>query len=419
MPHEPENEPPPSTPGESLAGRVRRDGPLDAAAAWGIARQLLDALAPLHAAGLAHGNLDPSSVRFLPGPADAPELILPDRTAALTTGPDDALREDVRRLGATLWFALTGDEPEVPLPWQRLDQARITPDLGALPVLLARTLAGEPARRPATVPALLETLKVLELLAPAVPSLPSMPPRAPVPGSVAPTPEPRPPAPMDDEWWTRPTAQLAAPNRRRGDASSVWNTLILLLAGGLAGFFGGVLYEKSYGPAPTLPPPVAVATPTPEPDLPLPPSPTVGAAAVAARLDRVKKLQPDVADILKYARELRRVATLPVAEGVPFPSDAAMGRLLERFDWKNPASPYFHRTPLLLVLGYSNDGSDAQSQATSRRLADFLAQALVASKITSPIYACAAGSGDEVPEVEKAAAGSGRFVEVWVGWTLF
>ena len=47
--------------GESLASRLRR-GPLALAAGLAIVRQLLAALASMHAAGLVHGNLEPNSV---------------------------------------------------------------------------------------------------------------------------------------------------------------------------------------------------------------------------------------------------------------------------------------------------------------------------------------------------------------------
>ena len=254
---------------------------------------------------------------------------------------------------------------------------------------------------------------------PAVPVWGDMPNRVPGPDPVAPKPEPRPPVPAESELWTRTPAQLAAPGRRRTGAD-VWNTLVLLVAGGLGGFFGGVLYEKSYGPgaapgASTPLPAVAAATPAPVvPDPPLPPSPPVGAAASAARVQTIGTLQPDVGDVLKYAREFRRVATLPVTDGSTFPSEGQFSRLLERFDWRLPGSPNFRRTPLLVVLGYANE------QAASQRSADQLAQALAQSGITSPIYTCGMGSGQATPEVEKTGVGpDGGFVEVWVAFTLF
>ena len=147
--------------GESLANRVRRDGPLGAGSVWAIARSLLDGLASLHALGLAHGSLGPSKILFpAHGESDQP-LILVEAglhpSASIAPDPaagSAATRADLHQLGATLWFALTGEalEPSVdlPLPWQSLDAAGITPALGALPVLLARTLTGDPrnARRP-------------------------------------------------------------------------------------------------------------------------------------------------------------------------------------------------------------------------------------------------------------------------------
>ena len=266
-----------------------------------------------------------------------------------------------------------------------------------------------------------EALNMLANLRPAVPVWPDMPSHA--PGSdAAPLPEPRLPVPANSELWTRSSTQLAASNRRRRQGADVWNTLVLLVAGGLGGFGGGVLYEKTHGQGAAVSAMAAVSTPStpdaasppPAPDVPLPPSPSVTAAAVAARVQRIKALQPDVGEILKYARELRRVATLPVTDGTSFPSEGQFTRLVDRFDWTKPGSPNLHRTPLLLVLGYAND------PATSQLGADQMAQVLKQSGISSPIYSCAMGSGETMPEIEEAGVGAnGRFVEVWVAFTLF
>ena len=69
--------PPAPTPGESLAERVRRAGPLGAGPAWALACQLLDALGSFHARGLAHGGLEPSKIRF-PGAGFDQPLTLAD-----------------------------------------------------------------------------------------------------------------------------------------------------------------------------------------------------------------------------------------------------------------------------------------------------------------------------------------------------
>ncbi len=424
--------------GESLAERVQRDGPLGAGSVWTMARWLLDALGALHERGLAHGNLEASKILF-PTDDDGSErpLILveaglyPSASVAADAVAGSAFtREDLRQLGATLWFALTGDLPEmspdVPLPWQSLDAAGITPALGALPVLLARTLTGDSAQRPPTAPGLRQTLNVLESFRSAVPSWQPMPSRAPSPEPIAPTPIIPPPAAEESELWTRSTARLTTPNRRRRKPGQFLGSLLLLAIGGSLGFFGGIAYERHHQQeitraAAASPAPLQDLTPTPSPDpgVPLPPSPPVSAVGVSARLDRVKSLQPDVRDILKYARELRRVATLPVADATAFPTETQVTRLLERFDWADPASPNFHRTPLLLVLGCSNEGSDAQGLAGSQRTADAMAQALAQRGITSPIYTCGLGSQSGVPELEPAGMASGQFIEVWVGFTLF
>ena len=439
--------------GESLAERVRRAGPLLAGPAWNVAEQLLEALGSLHTLGIAHGSLEPSKILFPGGAGDETPLVLVEAglhpsagAAADFAAGTDATREDLRWLGISLWFALTGDALTTPtgepLPWQRLDSAGITPALGALPVLLARTLTGEPSQRPATARALQDTLNMLAPWQSMVSTSTAMPSRVPAPAPVAPTPEPRPAASAyeDDELWPRTSPRLSPPNRRRRKSRQIWISLAQLALGGIAGFCIGVNYEKHHGwagwfgglhdatpavPAvaatapPTLPPPKPAPSATPEPDLPLLPSPPVNAAATGIRLNRLQSLQPDAGDILKYARQLRRVATLPVNDAASFPSDAQVGRLLERFDWNNPGSPNFHRTALVFVLGYSDEQPAARGQAASQQNADVLAQTLAVNGITSPIYTCGMGSGNDVPEVEATHTANGQFVEVWVAFTLF
>ena len=426
-PEPPAGSPPVPSPGESLAERVRRAGPLGAAAALALARQLLVALEPSHRQGRAHGGVDPANLRFAADAPDGESLTLPDAAPPAPDPDPDATREDLHRLGAAVWFALTGSPPESPLPWERLDGAGITPALGALPVLFARTLTGDPAQRPRTASALLEALNVLASLGASVPSLPSMP--SPAPGSgFATTPQPPPTGGEEGELWTRPAVQRPTPNRRRRPTRRAWVPLLTFALGAAVGFAGGLIYERTPRPAPAAspvvvagPPDAALPVPAPSPDLAwaaLPEQPATTAAA-QARLERVKILQPDVGDVLRYARELRRVATVSVNDAATFPAEVVVARVLERFDWRNPASPYFHRTPLLLVLGYADDTPDAQGQALSQHCADALAQALVGSGITSPVYPVGLGSGDATPEVERPAAGGGPFLEVWVAWTLF
>ena len=436
MPPEPGPPDPILPAGESLAERVQRDGPLRAGPVWELAQRLLDMLAPLHAQGLAYGSFGPADIRF----PDDGSPTLPPSVAIDPAAGTDATREDLRQLGATLWFALTGepfDTPsDQPFPWQKLDAAGITPALGALPVLLARTLTGDPTQRPPTAQALLETLNVLASLASPVPSSPPMPSRAPSPEPVAPTPEVHPLAAEEGDLWTRPASRLTTPNRRRRKPGPFLRGLLLVLCGLVPGFFGGIAYEKNHAfleatwgrwLSSMTPSSAATVSPTPgappaaevDPGVPLPPSLPVSTAGVAARLDRIKTLQPDVRDVLKYARELRRVATLPVADADTFPTEAQVRRLVERFDWTDPASPNAHGTPLLLVLGCAPEPPDAPGQTASQSNADRMAQALAQHGITAPIYTCGLGNQNDLPEIEPVGEKNGPFVEVWVAFTLF
>lgn len=129
--------------GETLAERVRRDGPLDPAATSELVTQIADALAHAHAHGILHRDIKPSNI-LLAGPAHGPidaRLLdfgisreLPDDRSALVIPParagtpgymspeqidaPDTLdgRSDLWALGAVAHFALTGRRPNGACP---------------------------------------------------------------------------------------------------------------------------------------------------------------------------------------------------------------------------------------------------------------------------------------------------------------
>ena len=88
--------------GESLAERVRRDGPMQAPAVWTLACRLLDALDPVHASGAAHGGLDPENIVFPSGADGEPPLVFVNGSPAQATDASEATHEDLRQLGAAL-----------------------------------------------------------------------------------------------------------------------------------------------------------------------------------------------------------------------------------------------------------------------------------------------------------------------------
>src|SRR5215510_1487919 len=179
--------------GETLAARVRRDGPLSAKDALKIAIQIARALTAAAAHDLIHRDLKPSNIMLTTdsevkvidfGLAKAitdaggdmdlthgefvgtPTFASPEQFAG---GPVDA-RSDIYSLGATLWFALPGLAPH---PGKTLEEIRDRKTRDALPVaqliaknvpeplvkLLRSTLAFDPAKRPASARELMEALQ--------------------------------------------------------------------------------------------------------------------------------------------------------------------------------------------------------------------------------------------------------------------
>src|SRR5947207_4839732 len=185
--------------GETLEGRVRRDGPLDAKLTLEIAIQITRALMAAAARGVIHRDLKPGNIMLTRVDADTPELEVKVIDFGLAkaiadaggetdlthgefvgtpnfaspeqfgSGPIDA-RSDIYSLGATLWFALTGLAPHSGSTIEEIRdrQARDDPPVEQLvarrvpePVvkLLRSTLAVDPSKRPASARELMEALE--------------------------------------------------------------------------------------------------------------------------------------------------------------------------------------------------------------------------------------------------------------------
>ena len=185
--------------GETLEGRVRRDGPLNAGHALEIAIQITRALMAAAGQGLIHRDLKPGNIMLTRGHAHTAELDVKVIDFGLAkaiadaggetdlthgefvgtpnfaspeqfgSGPVDA-RSDIYSLGATLWFALTGLAPHSGSTIQEIRDRQTREDLPAeqlvarkvpAPVikLLRRLLAVDPAERPASARELMEKLE--------------------------------------------------------------------------------------------------------------------------------------------------------------------------------------------------------------------------------------------------------------------
>ena len=171
--------------GETLETRVRRDGPLGASAALEIARQVTRALVAAAAHGLIHRDLKPANIMLVPNDSGMEVKVIDFGLAKVIAESADEMdlthgafvgtptfaspeqfsgkaadaRSDIYSLGATLWYALTG---EVPYPGRTIEEIRSAQEKLALPIeqlaarkvplpligLLRRTLANDPSERP-------------------------------------------------------------------------------------------------------------------------------------------------------------------------------------------------------------------------------------------------------------------------------
>src|SRR5437667_3766801 len=176
--------------GETLAARVRRDGPLKVELTLEIAIQITRALMAAAAQNLIHRDLKPGNIMLTAGNAATTELevkvidfglakAIADAGGEMDlthgefvgtpsfaspeqfgTGPVDA-RSDIYSLGATLWFALTGLPPHSGKTIEESPQHQTRDDLPIAqlvarkvpePVvkLLRSTLAIDPSKRSAS-----------------------------------------------------------------------------------------------------------------------------------------------------------------------------------------------------------------------------------------------------------------------------
>ena len=184
--------------GETLEALVRRDGPLKAELALEIAIQVTRALIGAATQGLIHRDLKPGNIMLTRSEAATPEMevkVIDFGLAKVTnavaetdlthggfigtpsfaspeqfgTAPADA-RSDIYSLGATLWYALTG---EVPYPGKTIEEIRDRQEHDKLPIeqlterniaaplidLLRRALALNPTKRPGSAREMLAALE--------------------------------------------------------------------------------------------------------------------------------------------------------------------------------------------------------------------------------------------------------------------
>jgi TolB-like protein/Tfp pilus assembly protein PilF len=185
--------------GETLEARVRRDGPLPVEVALEVAMQVTQALSAAAEQGLVHRDLKPGNIMLTRDEASQTTIhakVIDFGLAKVTAdalgqmdlthggfvgtptfaspeqfeGGDVDPRSDIYSLGATLWYALTGLAPRSgstiekirhsqkhePLPVDQLRTRKVPQPVIAL---LRRTLAANPAQRPASARELLMQLR--------------------------------------------------------------------------------------------------------------------------------------------------------------------------------------------------------------------------------------------------------------------
>lgn len=97
--------------GESLGERVRRAGTLSSGDAMRITQEIAWALGHAHARDLLHGGLNPESILLERGTGRAMVSDFGFGAASRATSAPTESGSDLRALGATAWFALTGALP--------------------------------------------------------------------------------------------------------------------------------------------------------------------------------------------------------------------------------------------------------------------------------------------------------------------
>jgi CheY-like chemotaxis protein len=177
-------------PGETLADRILRDGPLGEHEARPLARGLLEALAAIHAQGVVHRDLKPANIILRGGDVAKPVLIdfglsrqqrepsltgtpvgtLPFMAPEVLGGEPGDARSDLFGLGLTLRYALVGEEVFPGLGTLALAKAMTTGPIPAASVpltepfgrLLAWLVEMDPRSRPPAASAAARALEAVE-----------------------------------------------------------------------------------------------------------------------------------------------------------------------------------------------------------------------------------------------------------------
>ena len=432
--------------GQSLAEGIAEHGRPTGEAVLGLAREALEALNALHRAGIAHGSVSPAKLLFAP-PDDALRIIdgglHPAATIVAPPAGNAGTADDLRRLGVTLWFALTGTLPfaeglaapaDASPDWKQLDALPASGSLRSLLALFTRTLnPGGNTRRPQTAADLLAALEAQGFLPRTTHE-----PAGDEPGETkrdldqGPQAEEASGTPAVAARRSNPPSAPAAGPTGVRKVSGIAGLAALMIGLAATWFVQARLAQRSEREQSNAPASPIKTTKRPVPETPtttnlpavpgspaLTGGPPVSAVGIQARAMRIRDTQPDTLEALKAARELRRVATLPVTNGRGFPTRAEVGQVKEALDVAVSETSQTHRTALVLVLGYSDQSTMEGEAAESQEESDALASALFHDGITAPVYACGLGGREGVPEVDAPVAGDGAFAEVWVAFLLF